>query len=237
MDWIKIKTGHLYGTDLTKLEIAALVIIQVMTAHFERIPTESERRREVSDDLLSKLQAKLERSSTTLQEVLDEVLKDCQRVLERRSRDTAKKENWRKKNLNKPLSPVTTTAQRREEERREGSCGDKVTSRFTPPTIIEIKEYCKERQNLVDPERFIDHYTAKGWMIGKSKMKDWKAAVRTWEKESRIKPKEVEPQYQSFKPVKHEQTVNEMPKEVKDMVSKIGNLPDNMPDNPKGIPR
>ena len=56
-------------------------------------------------------------------------------------------------------------------------------TRFTPPTVEEVRAYCSERGNSVDPEAFIDHYTANGWLIGgKSKMKDWKAAVRTWEK-------------------------------------------------------
>lgn len=59
------------------------------------------------------------------------------------------------------------------------------TKHFTPPTIEEVKEYCQERKNNVDPERFVDFYTSKGWMIGKSKMKDWKAAVRGWEKEAK----------------------------------------------------
>lgn len=56
-------------------------------------------------------------------------------------------------------------------------------SRFTPPTVEQVANYCTERQNTVDPERFVDFYTAKGWMIGKGPMKDWKAAVRTWEKQ------------------------------------------------------
>lgn len=58
----------------------------------------------------------------------------------------------------------------------------KATSRFTPPTIEEVQSYCRERQNNVDPQRFIDYYEARGWLIGKNKMKDWKAAVRTWER-------------------------------------------------------
>ena len=53
---------------------------------------------------------------------------------------------------------------------------------FAPPTIDEVREYCQSRNNFVDPERFIDFYSAKGWMVGKNKMKDWKAAVRTWER-------------------------------------------------------
>ena len=60
---------------------------------------------------------------------------------------------------------------------------DKPTrTRFVPPTIEDVKDYCLERQNNVDAERFIDYYTSNGWQVGRHKMKDWKAAVRTWEK-------------------------------------------------------
>lgn len=60
----------------------------------------------------------------------------------------------------------------------------KTASRFTPPTIEEVSAYCSERQNGVDAQRFIDYYSSNGWMVGKNKMKDWKAAVRTWERNS-----------------------------------------------------
>lgn len=53
---------------------------------------------------------------------------------------------------------------------------------FHPPSIEEVTSYCKERSNRVDPQQFIDFYTTKGWMVGKNKMKDWKACVRTWER-------------------------------------------------------
>ena len=53
---------------------------------------------------------------------------------------------------------------------------------FVKPTLEEVKAYCKERSNSVNPERFIDYYEANGWRVGKNPMKDWKAAVRTWEK-------------------------------------------------------
>jgi hypothetical protein len=53
---------------------------------------------------------------------------------------------------------------------------------FIPPTLEEVTSYCKERNNSVDPQKWYDFYAAKGWMIGKNKMKDWKAAVRTWER-------------------------------------------------------
>lgn len=54
--------------------------------------------------------------------------------------------------------------------------------RFTPPTPENVTEYCREKGYQVDAERFVDFYESKGWMIGKNKMKDWKAAVRTWAK-------------------------------------------------------
>lgn len=57
-----------------------------------------------------------------------------------------------------------------------------VEKRFSPPTVEQIGEYCAERRNGVDPERFYDYYQSKGWMVGKVKMKDWRAAVRTWER-------------------------------------------------------
>lgn len=61
---------------------------------------------------------------------------------------------------------------------------DKATKRkrFVPPSLEEVKAYCRERQNGVDAARFIDYYTSNGWLVGKNKMKDWKAAVRTWER-------------------------------------------------------
>jgi hypothetical protein len=50
------------------------------------------------------------------------------------------------------------------------------------PSVEEIKDYCLERNNGIDAEQFFDFYESKGWLVGKNKMKCWKAAVRTWEK-------------------------------------------------------
>lgn len=56
---------------------------------------------------------------------------------------------------------------------------------FVKPTREEVRAYCIERDNNVDPDKFYDYYEATGWMIGKKKMKDWKAAIRTWERNSK----------------------------------------------------
>lgn len=57
----------------------------------------------------------------------------------------------------------------------------KESSRFLPPTLEEVTAYCRERNNGVNPEKFINYYSSNGWMVGRNKMKDWKAAVRNWE--------------------------------------------------------
>ena len=58
--------------------------------------------------------------------------------------------------------------------------------RFNKPTIEQIKDYCKERNNTIDGETFFDFYESKGWLVGKTKMKDWKAAVRNWERSNNV---------------------------------------------------
>ena len=60
--------------------------------------------------------------------------------------------------------------------------------RFEKPTLSEIKEYCIERNNNVDAQHFYDYYESNGWKVGKNSMKDWKAAVRTWERSEYRKP-------------------------------------------------
>lgn len=61
--------------------------------------------------------------------------------------------------------------------------------KFTPPGVGEVRDYCESRQNGIDPQAFVDHYQSNGWMVGKNKMKDWKAAVRTWEARRKNEPR------------------------------------------------
>lgn len=60
----------------------------------------------------------------------------------------------------------------------------KKNTRFTPPTVGQVAEYCQERSNSVNPQKFVDFYQTNNWMRGKNKIKDWKACVRTWEQNS-----------------------------------------------------
>ena len=53
--------------------------------------------------------------------------------------------------------------------------------RFVVPTVDDVRAYCEERKNGIDPQAFIDYYKSNGWKVGRNKMKDWRASVRTWE--------------------------------------------------------
>lgn len=87
-------------------------------------------------------------------------------------------------------NPCTTMGQpphnqvvnhKQEDIKNDKECKNNIV-RFAAPTLDEVKAYCDERHNNIDPQRFIDFYESKGWMVGKNKMKSWKAAVRTWER-------------------------------------------------------
>ena len=69
------------------------------------------------------------------------------------------------------------------------------TNRFTPPSIDDVQNYCSERKNSIDAEQFINYYESKGWLIGKNKMKDWKAAIRTWESRQKKPEQKTEDYY------------------------------------------
>jgi hypothetical protein len=88
----------------------------------------------------------------------------------------AKKANGFSEKQNNPDTvPVTDTVSVFEKESKEKSL------RFSPPARQDVADYCKEKGfSDFDVERFVDYYTSNGWMVGKSKMKDWKAAVRNW---------------------------------------------------------
>lgn len=75
-----------------------------------------------------------------------------------------------------------------EEKRKEEK---KERKRFAPPTVDDVRAYCTERGNGIDPQRFVDFYQSKGWKVGNNTMKDWKAAVRTWEQRDAA-PKKAE---------------------------------------------
>ena len=80
---------------------------------------------------------------------------------------------------------VTNRDNRIEENRREENRAEQSRVKapaFAPPTLEEVQAYCWERGNNIDPQHFLDYYSSNGWKVGRNPMKDWKAAVRTWER-------------------------------------------------------
>ena len=86
--------------------------------------------------------------------------------------------------LEEPTKAKEKEKEKKKEKQREkdNTVADKppTHSRFSPPTIEQVQAYCTEKGYGVDAERFVDYYISNGWMVGKNRMKDWKAAVRTW---------------------------------------------------------
>lgn len=93
---------------------------------------------------------------------------------------------------NAGVTQGNATEEEREEEKEYNTLSISACTRvappktpyFTPPSIEEIREYCVSRNNNVNPEQFYDFYESKGWIVGNTRMKDWKAAIRTWERRS-----------------------------------------------------
>jgi len=84
-------------------------------------------------------------------------------------------------NDSKNKSESESKNENRNESESEIKNNSDKTKRFIKPTIQEIKDYCLERKNNVDVNKFFNYYEANGWKVGKNAMKDWKACVRTWE--------------------------------------------------------
>ena len=112
----------------------------------------------------------------------------CQMVAERLPQDRLDKNSIGKVSIDKvsidknntpSISPSTS-----EICPPQKNATEEKSKRFIAPTLSEVQAYCAERGNNVDAQRFIDYYTSNGWVVGKNKMKDWKAAVRTWERSS-----------------------------------------------------
>jgi rubrerythrin len=85
-----------------------------------------------------------------------------------------------------PHTPLKEKEARKEEPLY--ACARTREARFVKPTVEEIAAYCRSRNNNLDAAQIWDFYESKGWLIGKNKMKDWRSAVRTWERRKKDEP-------------------------------------------------
>lgn len=126
-------------------------------------------------------------SNTKFREVINEAKKNHDAVMI--TSDSVMQDKIRQEEKRKEKKRLEET----KEEGEQAPAHPK--ARFLKPTLAEIREYCLSRNNYVDPERFFDYYEANGWKVGKNPMKDWRAAVRTWEsREKSEAPKKTKKQ-------------------------------------------
>lgn len=76
--------------------------------------------------------------------------------------------------------PVIQSNQNTNPNQNPNTKGNARATRFSPPTVDDVRAYCSENRYTIDAQRFVDYYASNGWMVGKNRMKDWKATVRTW---------------------------------------------------------
>jgi predicted phage replisome organizer len=124
-----------------------------------------------------------------------EQIREQNRLRKQKQRDREKQKllEYKDTNMSRDMSRDVTQQNKnkkenkdilKEKDKKEKTVAKRSPS-FVKPTREEILDYCKERQNQVNPSQFYDFYESKNWMVGKNKMKDWKAAVRTWEQRNK----------------------------------------------------
>lgn len=112
-------------------------------------------------------------------------------VMKRYSNEYERNQSYSNATNTKTKKKTKTRTKTKEKENIEGVPGgtpaDKPpkTCAFVPPSVEEVRAYCLERGNGIDSQYFVDYYDSNGWMVGKTKMKDWKATVRRWEANER----------------------------------------------------
>ena len=99
---------------------------------------------------------------------------------EQREKTRLRVQRWRQKNTSQTVTPVTGN-ESNDIADTKAKADTKAIKGFVRPTFQEVRNYCLERRNSVNPQKWLDHYTSNGWKVGRNSMKDWKATVRKWE--------------------------------------------------------
>jgi hypothetical protein len=140
-------------------------------------------------------------------------------------------DDWSKRELrsHSVVTPKILTTDKDKEEDKDIRIKKEIRT-FVVPTIGEITSYCLERKNAVNPETWLNHYTSNGWMVGKNKMKDWKASVRTWEaKDGRGHDSKrgfgIQAEYKEQRPELSEEQRRANVERARELAGKIGGVP------------
>lgn len=148
----------------------------------------------LNDDLVTYINDWTEHNSIRADRKIDSIYKDLLisinpniQLVEKKQRADVKKTVEVVEEVKKEMA-CTIEVPKKEEPKKVEEPPKRTRKVFVKPTLEEVQAYCKERKNSVDAQRFIDFYESKGWKVGTSPMKDWKACVRTWEKRQTPQP-------------------------------------------------
>ena len=210
MDWIKVKVKHAEYefADASDSVFRAWIMVMMLVAGLEAIPSEEQIKARIGKKKFNNLMQYLDKhesfsvhsddkSKTSLSHIIEKVMEDVASVIRKRHKESEYMAEYRRKTLHKPLQSVCVSNGVREEIRLDKIREEKNKTRgaFAPPLIDEVIAYRAEVGKGVDPQYFLDFYEARGWMTGKNKMKDWRAAYRTtakWDQSIKNQEKEKE---------------------------------------------
>jgi len=190
-DWWTSDTFFEFNPEERYIYLECLFIMYQNEGYLKTQKTQLENRirTQISDEVFYKITSKF--VNTEFGFTHESVNKRLRKTIA--NRENGKKggrpKETQKTQKNNPKKPTLEREREREREKK-----------YIKPTIEEIKIYCEERKNNIQPGKFFDYYESKGWMIGKNKMKDWKAAIRTWENNTeQTQEKQNKPQTTSIK--------------------------------------
>lgn len=198
-----MKDGYLYSNILLKLYLRSLKNDGKLVVN-DRIPYNAEMLASVTGHQIGTVKQALSIfKELGLIDVLENgaiYMLDIQNFIGRGSSEADRKREYRQRietdrtnvrQISDKTPPEIELEIEKEIEKEIDSSAKSTTTkrkRFEKPTIFDVEQYCIERNNNVDPQHFVDYYESNGWKVGKNSMKDWKAAVRTWERSEYRKP-------------------------------------------------
>lgn len=182
MEWFKTSVNDILLSDKEDWQILAIMKYKALFAQLEHEPTEVQALR-----ILKKKEWNFIKIHTDfIKNSVESQLKS-----KKNQREHDKKYFNKNKELNKNSSigtDIDTNGKNRIDKNKKDitnviSKKETPNLRFCKPTVEEVRLFCLERKNTVSPQKFVDFYESKGWLVGKSPMKDWRAAVRNWERQ------------------------------------------------------
>ena len=190
MHWIKTKIKHILYHNFTDKEFSRFMKLRALTCHLGCMPNDKQIASICPQKIYQSIVKVLASEGQSIGKVLVKDIEDATGVQEVKDYWKIKKRQQREKlhNVQETVKDMSS-----HKSRLDKTISDKIrkkdkTNVFKKPSLEEIKQYCTERNNSINPQSFTDFYESKGWMIGKNKMKDWRACVRNWETRDTKKP-------------------------------------------------